>query len=411
GAYFVTNDTLSDFSSSGSWAMSGSAFKLSNLNIKFADTVIDGKANISNLSKMTGNFDIKINQLNVDDFLGNEETAKNSESKASTPPNIDFGHLNGKIAIDKLLASGTTIEKLNITVKTNGSKLVMSPIKADFYQGVLISAIKIDTSASKNKVIVEHNMNNIHAGPLLTDLAGSKLLTGLGDFNVDLNIDRPFSDIPLKTAHGKIKYTLTDGAIYGVDVFGMMQKGLNLLYPDLKTQADNGEKKTTFALMEIDADINQGVLTTNVLKVESPFLQVLGDVKIDLVNMTIDGTIEPKLLNIPKQLASDKYKKLLNLPIPVSLSGSLMEPKVSIDAKKLLLATQKERIDKEKDKLKDKLIGSLFGKDKNKNNKNKDDSKNNENNDKNQNSKDEKPESDKDKLKKKLLNGLLGDGG
>ena len=50
----------------------------------------------------------------------------------------------------------------------------------------------------------------------------------------------------------------------------------------------------------------------------------------------------------------------------MTLSGSLLEPKISIDAKKLLLATQKERIDKEKDKLKGKLLDSLFGKDKKK---------------------------------------------
>jgi hypothetical protein len=45
----------------------------------------------------------------------------------------------------------------------------------------------------------------------------------------------------------------------------------------------------------------------------------------------------------------------------VSLSGSLLEPKVGIDAKKLLLATQKEKINKEKDKLKKKLLKGLFG--------------------------------------------------
>ena len=84
----------------------------------------------------------------------------------------------------------------------------------------------------------------------------------------------------------------------------------------------------------------------------------------DLVNMTIDGTIEPMLLDIPEQVLSDKYKKLLNLPIPVTLSGSVLEPNISIDAKKLLLATQKERIEKEKEKLKGKLLDSLFGKEK-----------------------------------------------
>ncbi len=407
GAYFVTNDMFSDFTSSGSWFLGANRMVLSNLKFNYANTAVTGDANIKNLEKMQGTFKLHMNEFNVDAFLGTEETASESTSSSAPPPNIDFGHLNGSLAIDKLLASGTTVENLKITVKTNGPKLVMSPIKADFYQGLLISAIKVDTKASKNKIIVEHKMDKIHAGPLLTDLAGSKLLTGLGDFNVDLNIDKPFSDVPLKTAHGKLNYTLTDGAIYGVDVFGMMQKGLSMLYPEVKEESADGEKKTSFALMQIDADIDQGILTTNTLKLESPYLKVGGNLKIDLVNMTINGTIEPMLLDIPEQLVSDKYKKLLNLPIPVTLSGSLLEPKISIDAKKLLLASQKERIDKEKDKLKGKLMDSLFGKDKSKDEKGATD--NGEQNPQEAEPKEEKePESDKDKIKKKLLKGIFG---
>jgi len=360
---------------------------------------------------MQGDFKLHMNTFNVDAFMGTEETASSNQSTSSpaTTPDIDFGHLNGLLAIDKLLASGTTVENLKITVKTNGPKLVMSPIKADFYQGLLISAIKVDTKAQRDKVIVEHNMNKVHAGPLLTDLSGSKLLTGLGDFNVDLKIDKPFSDVPLKTAHGNLKYTLTDGEIYGVDVFGMMQKGLSMLYPEVKEESADSEKKTSFALMQIDADMDQGILTTNTLKLESPYLKVGGKLKIDLVNMTINGTIEPMLLDIPEQLVSDKYKKLLNLAIPVTLSGSLLEPKFSIDAKKLLLASQKERIDKEKDKLKGKLMDSLFGKDKSKDEGGKDSTDKGDEKNKDSEPKDEKePESDKDKIKKKLLKGIFG---
>jgi AsmA protein len=416
GAYFVTNDSFKDFSSTGSWSLSGKRLTLADLKINYSDTKIDGNADIKNVDKMVGSFDLHINQFNVDDFLGDEKSTSSSDSStASSDTSIDFGHLRGSIAIDKLSASGTKMDNIKVKVKTNGAKMLLDPIKADFYQGKLITAIKIDTKAKTNRVIVEHDMTKIHAGPLITDLAGSELLTGIGDLSVDLKIDKPFSEIPLKTAHGSINYTLGDGAIYGVDVFGMMQKGLSMLYPEVKAAADGGVKKTSFALMQIDADIDKGILTTNTLKIESPYLRVNGDVTIDLVNMTIDGTIEPMLLDIPEQLVSDKYKKLLNIAIPVSLSGSLLEPNIKIDAKKLLLASQKERIDKEKDKLKGKLLDSLFGKDKKKSqtDENKD-AQEEQQTDKDSETKDDEnleekePESDKDKLKEKLLDGIFG---
>lgn len=366
GSPAVTTDVLSDFKSSGKWSLIGKRLKLNDLEIGFDSTKVKGSADIKNLDKLFGSFKLHINNLDVDKFLGDEENNTSSSSDSSEGSAFNFGRLTGTITIDSLTASGAKLDNIKVQVKTNGSKFELVPVNADFYQGLLSTAVKVDTKATKNKVIVTHKMNKIKVGPLLTDIAGSEMLTGLGDLNIDLNIDNPFSEVPLKSAHGQLSYTLKDGAIYGVDIFGMMKKGLSMLYPELKDEISEGVKKTDFALMQIDADVNQGILKTKTMKIESPYLRVDGDVTIDLVNMLIEGTIEPMLLDIPEQLLSEKYKKLLNLPIPVTLSGSLLEPTISIDAKKLLLATQKERIDKEKEKLKGKLLDSLFGKSKKK---------------------------------------------
>lgn len=408
GAPAVSTDVLSNFSSQGSWSMKGSGLKIADLNIAFDDTVVKGKADIKNLEKMAGTFDVHVNQLNVDDFLGSEETAEKSSSDSNSGASaLTFGRLNGNVKIDTLTASGASMQNVNVEVKTNNTKMSLVPVRADFYQGSLMTEVQVDTAAKDNMVQVNHKMAKIQAGPLITDLAGSEMLTGIGNLDIDVNIDEPFSDQPLKTAHGRIQYKLGDGAIYGVDVFGMMQKGLGMLYPEVKDDVDDGEvKKTTFALMELDAEINEGIMKTSVLSIESPYLNVNGDVTIDLANMTIKGTIEPMLLDIPDQLVSDKYKKLLNLPIPVSLKGSLLEPEISIDAKKLLLASQKERIDKEKDKLKGKLLDSLFGKDKKKKSEDTDQSDAEQQGGNQQGSKNKT--SDKDQLKKDLLKGLFG---
>jgi len=407
GTPVVSSDAFDDFSSSGQWSLIGEHLKIDKLVVLFDKSKITGNADIKDLDKLTGTFNIHINSLNIDDFLGDEESS--TATSQNDDSDINFGQLTGNIKIDSLLASGTKMQNISIKVKTSGAKLVMDPVKADFYQGHLITAIKVDTKAKSNKVIVEHKMSKIQAGPLLTDLAGSQLLTGIGNLNIDINIDEPFSEVPLKTAHGHIDYRLGNGAIYGVDVFGMMQKGLSLLYPEVKKIDDDGIKKTSFAEMRLLADIDKGIITTKVLKIESPYLKITGDLTIDLINMKIDGTIQPVLLEIPEQLVSDKYKKLLNLPIPVSLSGSLLEPKIYIDPKKLLLATQKKRIDKEKDKLKGKLFDSLFGKEKNKSTEqNPTDAQDGENPEKNK--EEQKNESVEDQLKKKLLDNLFGDG-
>jgi AsmA protein len=363
GSPLVTNDELSDFHSNGKWLLSGDRLKLENLQIAFSKTSMQGSADIKNLDQLKGQFNLKINQLNVDDFLGDESNTSETAKTASSEE-MDFGVLTGTVEIDKLTASGTTMNNIKMKIQTNNSKMSISPIRADFYKGQLSTEVLIDTKATKDRVKVQHKMDKIQAGPLLTDVMGSELMTGLGNFDLDINIDQPFSDIPLKSSHGRIDFSLGDGAIYGVDVFGMMNQGLSLLYPEEMQAKQDGVKKTTFALMKFVANIDQGILTTETLSVDSPYLKIRGKLTINLFDQTIDGTIEPMLIDIPDELVSDKYKKLLNLPIPVSLSGSLLDPSVKIDAAKLLLATQKQKIDKEKEKLKGKLFDSLFGKDK-----------------------------------------------
>lgn len=359
GAGVVSSDVFDNFSSNGDWKLYKSSLKLDNIDIKFDQSKVSGNANITDLDKLKGSFNLNMNTLNIDKFLAEESNS--STTSSSDNQDLDFGHLTGTVKIDTMLASGTTMENITMQVKTNGAKMTLDPVKANFYKGQLNTRVQIDTKAAKNKVIVGHSMSKIQAGPLLTDLAGSELLTGIGNLNVDLNIDEPFSDAPLKSSHGHIDYRLGDGAIYGVDVFGMMQQGLSLLYPEVQKVQSDGVKKTSFALMQIDADIKEGILKTNVLKIESPFLKVDGDISIDLANMTIDGFIAPMLLDIPEQLVSEKYKKLLKVAIPVKLSGSVLEPTIKIDAKQLILNSQKERIEEEKDKIKDKLLDSLFG--------------------------------------------------
>ncbi len=362
GAGVVSSDVFDSFSSNGSWKLFKNSLKINNLAIAFDKSTVAGDINIVDLDTLKGAFNLNINSLNVDKFLAEESNSSTSSpSNNSNSQELDFGHLTGTIKIGSMLASGTKMQNITMQVKTNGAKMELDPVKADFYQGSLNTMVRVDAKAEKNKVIVGHSMTKIQAGPLLTDLAGSELMTGLGNLNIDINIDQPFSDIPLKSAHGHIDYSLGDGAIYGIDVFGMMQQALSLLYPELESEQEDGTKKTTFALMLIDADINAGILKTNVLKIESPYLLINGDISIDLVNMTINGTIAPMLLDIPDQLVSDKYKKLLKIAIPVSLSGSLLEPTIKIDAKQLIINSQKERIDEEKEKLKGKLLDSLFG--------------------------------------------------
>jgi len=393
----LDNQADNQMSVQAQWQLGGNRLRLNDLNMTLDDTKIQGAVDITQLDQLRGTFNVSVDRIALDQYIPGGEAAAETPTEVSNT-DYNFGFLDGTIEIGQLIASGATLDNISLSFVSNGGGFRVRPLKADFYQGLLQTELNLDTKATSQKMKISHNMSNIQAGPLLTDIIGEQYLTGLGNLNADVSIDDPFSANPLQTTNGTISYRLSDGAIYGLDVFGMMRKGLSLL--DDGSQANNDtEAKTDFAVMNINATIDNGVLKTQQLFIDSPFFELQGDVEIDLAAMQIKGTISPMLTNIPENLLGPQYRRLLNVPIPVKLDGSLTAPGVNIDVAELLLATQKEKIDQKKDELKKDLLGKLLGEDED----DKDKDKNN-----NDPSQPKKEESSEDKLKRDLLNSLLG---
>jgi len=390
----LNNQANNLFSGSAKWSYHNNRLKLNKLNFKLDQSSLTGEVDIRQLDKMQGGFTLNVDQINLDEYLPMVDDSKSvgTENRAQA---LDFGYLDGSISIDSLGFQGLKLNNIQTNIKTSGHNLSVSPLKADFYQGLLSTQLSLNSSKTSNSLQLSHNMSNIQTGSLLTDLIGSEYLTGLGRLLATITVDKPFSDKPLQSANGKVSFRLSDGAIYGVDVFGIMQKGLSILSKD-KSDGNSDVVKTTFALMELDADIKQGILTTTKLNISSPYFELSGNVRIDLDAQTIKGSITPMLTNIPDELVGKNYKILLDLPVPVSLTGSLLEPEIKIDIKDLILASQKDKIDRKKAELKENLLNKLLGDDEQA----KTDSEHGDEN---------KPPSEKDQLQNMLLKSLFKD--
>lgn len=375
----LVNEASNEMSGKASWQLGQNRLKINNLSVKLDEYALTGDFNLSDLERMKGTFNLAMNEFNADPYMPQSEGKSTASSSGGGA--LDFGQLSGQVTIGKLTVAGMSLEDITLKMMTNSADFTVQPLKAGFYKGLLKTELQLKPNQKNNKLKLSHRMSDIQAGQMLTDLMGSEYMTGLGRLEADLYVDEPFSDRPFKTAHGSIQYSLSDGDIVGIDVFDIIQKSLSLMGNE-KAAAQNSELKTAFGLMELDADVEQGILKTNKLSLTSPYFDVKGDVTIDLDAQTIKGSIKPMLTNIPEGVLSDDYKKLLNLRIPVALSGSLLEPSIKIDIKELILESQKEKINEKKEELKQDLFDKLLGNDKDKKRKNKSDQNNPEGGDK-----------------------------
>ena len=354
----LDNQADNQFAGTLNWSLSGDRLQLQNLSATLDEARLSGSVDLRQLSQLRGGFELTVDQLNLDQYLPEASASPATATTASAP--MDLGQLSGTVKLTALKAAGVNMDDITLNISTRGTEIKLEPLQADFYQGLIRTELHLKPESPAQKLTVSHRMQDFQAGGLLADLIGSEYLTGLGQLQADITVDEPFSAEPLKTANGSVSYRLTDGDIVGIDVFQIMQQSLSLLN---KADAikNSDELKTAFGLMDIQADVRAGVLTTRTLKIESPYFNLSGQVSVDLNAQTIKGTIRPMLTNIPEGVLDQRFEKLLNLRIPVSLKGDLMAPAVSIDLEKLILESQKARIDEKKEELKEDLFDALLG--------------------------------------------------
>ncbi|MFC3193596.1 AsmA family protein [Marinicella sediminis] len=399
----LDNQAENEFSGALNWVLAGDRLQLKDVQARLDDSQISGSVDITQLSALKGRFELNLDQLNLDQYVPVSDATASTSAATEVASPMDLGQMNGQIKLGSLQAAGVQMKDITLNVSTRGTAIRLEPLQAGFYQGLIRTELQLDPQKTSQKLSVSHRMRDFQAGGLLADLIGSEYLTGLGQLEADITVDEPFSAEPLKTANGSLSYQLRDGDIVGIDVFQIMQQSLSLLN---KTDAMNNsdELKTAFGLMDIQADVNQGVLTTRALKIDSPYFNLTGQVSIDLNQQTINGTIRPMLTNIPEGVMDQRFEKLLNLRIPVSLKGELMAPAVSIDLQKLILETQKAKIDEKKEELKEDLFDAILGSDKDKGGESAEASGDEAGQPMTD---DERKKAEKDQLKRNLLEGLF----
>lgn len=356
----LDNKAGNQLSASTDWSMQGQALTLNNIKAQLDDSALTGQVSISDLERMAGDFTLQLDQINLDDYLPQTESESTTQDSNTA---VDFGHLNGEITIDRLTAMGTRLDTIKLHINIRGSELSVRPLTAVFYQGLLKTELTLAPDKATDKLVIKHRMQDVQAGPLITDIIGEEFLSGLGQLQADIRIDQPFAAEPLRTANGHVSYHLSDGEIQGIDVVQMVQKALSLLNKTEAAEA-NQALETEFGSMALEADVVNGVLKTSQLSLQSPYFNLVGDVEINLVEQSIKGTIQPMLTNIPEGVLDSRFERLLNHRIPVRLSGSMLQPNIGIDVKQLLINTQKEKIEAKKEELKQDLFDSLLGKDK-----------------------------------------------
>jgi uncharacterized protein involved in outer membrane biogenesis len=319
------------------------SLKFGGVTLAFDDTHITGDASVTNLTQKAVAFTLRVDQLDVDRYMGAPQQNAGSAAPTSnagadngdnTPlpvDSLDAFSAKGTLDVGTLKAKGVTLTdvQLNIDAQRGGDK--REKLAAKLYGGTIAAQTTI-TPGTRPRYAQGARMQNISIGPLLLALNGKESLTGNG--NIDLNLTgagRTVGELK-RSLNGDVSMSLRNGAVKGFNLAEIVRQG-EALVQGRQLASSAAPPQTDFSALDFKGHIVNGVLHDD-LSGQSPYLRVAGSGQADLVNKTIDYVAKPTIVKSPE--GQGGLGNLVGLTIPVKVGGTFDKPSYGVDVQSAL---------------------------------------------------------------------------
>ena len=212
--------------------------------------------------------------------------------------------------------------KTTLTVKDGVAHLSL-PSTA-FYSGNVAAEIVANGAGETAAISINAKMAGVDAATLFRDAAGFERLEGRLNASIKTNGVGKTTKAFAKSLKGNAGANFTNGAIKGIDVTKIYNNLATILVTGFKESAGD---RTEFSELGLSFAIDNGVATTNDIKLIGPAVEMDGAGNVDLGEETIDMRLNPRLVGLDPANQSD----LSAIKIPVVIKGKLSNPLVYPD--------------------------------------------------------------------------------
>jgi AsmA protein len=324
---------------------------------KLADTSIKARLDVAGFAKPVIRFNVEADQVDVDRYLPQQAAAGKPAAKQEQPQKeapFDLSGLralnaSGTLKIGSLKANNVKASNVSAEVKASGGRVDLNPLRADFYQGKLASAISVNAAPATPTFAVKHNMSGINVGPLLKDLADTDLLEGKGDIALDVTSQGNTVSAIKKALDGSASLKMADGALKGIDIAGSIRNAkarLGALRGEHDQAADKAQK-TDFSELTATFKIARGVARNNDLSLKSPLLRVGGEGEVNIGEDRLNYLVKASIVGTSKGQGGRDTDELSGVTVPVRVAGPLEKPSYKLDFGKAATESAKQRLSDE----------------------------------------------------------------
>ena len=321
---------------------------LNNIQLDLDQSKLTGSATVRDFENLAVQFDLNLNDLNVDDYLPPSEEESTEEelsgAEALVVPLAAFKELNanGRFKAQSLTSGGIKMEDIDVNVVSSPGSVTITP-SATLYDGKLDGTIAF-TESGDSVLKVQQNVDLVDLGRMLTDADVSEQLRGFGSLAIDVLVRESNG---VQSNKGTFKLEASKGEISGVDVNAILgrandvmsllsSKGSSASEADAE---DSGEADkdgvTSFAEMSGTFNLNDFVITNDDFVLSAPAFDISGEGQIDVAQQSVNYLIEVAVADNIGGALGDRLDKIKGQKIPIRCKGALDAPICLPDAKKL----------------------------------------------------------------------------
>lgn len=341
--------------------LTGSAIELTDIVVKLDDTSLTGVVSIPRTESGFYQFDLAGDAIELARYMApvsESDATERSEAVAVEIPTDLIKPLNarGKISLKTASLGNIVFENINLGLNSSKGKMRIFPISSDLFDGTYKGDVRIDVSGNTPRLSFDEKIAGVDLAKIAKAMFDQSNITGLIDGSFTLSGVGKDTVALQKTLSGNMVLQLKDGAYEGTDVWYELRKARALLKgeapPEPKLPA-----KTEFSSVRVSGVVKNGIMQSDDLLAELPFMRLTGRGRVDIPAATVDYQMTARVLERPELLhdaTPEEIEEFTEVEIPLKVSGPLASPKIEPDLEKLLMDRVEEEI---KDKLKDKLKG------------------------------------------------------
>jgi len=317
---FVNQKALSEGNGQFDWHWDGDLLLLNKLDLKVDDSHITGGLSYELQGDQQVNFDVKIDNLNLDLYRAHVPQSKflpppistgrgenldttpsndleaiaSSETLIPIPISRDFLHTlnaSGALSLTNVTAFDVQIDALNVELLAEQGVLELAPLDAKLYQGELLSRLTIDIAGERPAYHWKGRINQLD----LTEIKVFPVLAGVMVSRFDLKTTGDQLTALKSQLKGKLSLNVTDAKVHGIDVNALLEGELNLQ-----------PSATAVQKMTVKGHWEEGVYSARKLDVRSKRFSITGAGTFDLNSVKIDSGL---ILFVDRQQGGRNFKR------------------------------------------------------------------------------------------------------